>query len=392
MDAFSSAIDIAKAIRSKEVSPVEIADLYLERIERIEPTLNAFSHRADDDVRAAAARAADAVARPTAHELPPFHGVPLPIKNLNPVAGWPCTYGSRGATSAPREESDPIVQRFVDAGFVLLGNDELTGVRHHLLHGKRRARHHAQPLESVAHTWRLERRRGRSSRIGHGADRPRERRRRVDSHPRLVQRVGRAQAGRGRVPNEFIELEGFVSEGVLSRTVADTAALLDVLGVVDPLVFFSAPQPPEPYSILASTPPGRLRIGFTLEAPLGLPVDPECSAAVGATTAALEALGHDVREVKLEIPDMDKFVESFVTIWNTGSAWSPIDDWDAIEPLNAALRTAARAVDSLSFAESVRATQRLARPLIAMFEHDVDVLVTPTMTVLPPRVGAWREG
>src|SRR3954471_10526713 len=74
MDAFSSAIDIAKAIRSKQVSPVEVADLFLERIDRFEPTLNAFAHRADDEVRAAAARAADAVAQPTAHDLPPFHG------------------------------------------------------------------------------------------------------------------------------------------------------------------------------------------------------------------------------------------------------------------------------------------------------------------------------
>src|SRR5205085_3936166 len=74
------------------------------------------------------------------------------------------------------------------------------------------------------------------------------------------------------------------------------------------------------------------------------------------------------------------------------SAWSPMEDWDAIEPLNQALRAAARAVDSLAFAESVRATQRLARPLIAMFENDFDVLVTPTMSVPPPPVGAWREG
>src|SRR3954471_15929839 len=121
MDASSSAIDLAKAIRSKEVSPVEVADFYLDRIDRLDPPLNAFSHRADDDVRAAAARAADLVAQPTAHDLPPFHGVPLPIKNLNAVAGWPCTYGSNGATRNPRSESDPIVQRFVDAGFVLLG-------------------------------------------------------------------------------------------------------------------------------------------------------------------------------------------------------------------------------------------------------------------------------
>src|SRR5205807_4095210 len=87
----------------------------------LEPSLNAFAHRADDDVHSAAKRAADVVATTAPEDLPPFVGVPIPIKNLNPVAGWPCTYGSNGARRTPREESDPIVDRFLDAGFVLLG-------------------------------------------------------------------------------------------------------------------------------------------------------------------------------------------------------------------------------------------------------------------------------
>src|SRR5437899_10089432 len=72
--------------------------------------------------------------------------------------------------------------------------------------------------------------------------------------------------------------------------------------------------------------------------------------------------------------------------------WSPMDDWDAIEPLNAALRAEARKVDSLAFAEAVRTTQRLARPIIAPFGRDFDLLVSPTMAVQPPKVGTWREG
>src|SRR5439155_3494441 len=142
----------------------------------------------------------------------------------------------------------------------------------------------------------------------------------------------------GRVPNEFIELEGFVAEGVLTRTVADTAALYDVLDVVDPLVFFSAPRPPKPYAELAAADPPKLRVAFTTTAPLDLPVDPECVTAVTKTVAALEAAGHSVFETTLEMPEQDTFVERFIVIWNTGSAWSPMDDWDAIEPLNTALR------------------------------------------------------
>src|SRR6476659_10150326 len=121
MDAFTPAVEIAAAIRRKEISPVEVADLYLDRIEQFDGTLNAFCHRADDEVRAAPKRAADVVATSDTADLPPFYGVPLPIKDLNAVAGWPSTRGSRGTSWEPQTESDLVVERFVEAGFILLG-------------------------------------------------------------------------------------------------------------------------------------------------------------------------------------------------------------------------------------------------------------------------------
>jgi amidase len=122
IDPFAPAVELAAAIRRKEVSPVEVADTYLDRIDALDPRLNAFCHRADDDVRRAAAAAADAVVHATSSDdLPPFLGVPLPVKDLLDVAGWPTTYGSAGAGRGPVAASDPVVQRFVDAGFVLLG-------------------------------------------------------------------------------------------------------------------------------------------------------------------------------------------------------------------------------------------------------------------------------
>ena len=392
VDPFTSAVDLARAIRTREVSPVEVADFYLERIDALEPSLNAFSHRADDDVRLAATRAADAVATTPADELPPFHGVPIPIKNLNPVAGWPCTYGSNGARRTPREESDPIVHRFIDAGFVLLGmtNSPEFGTISY--------------TESDAHgitrnPWNTDRTPGGSSGgagaavasgmapIAHASDGGGSIR-----IPASCNGLVGLKGGRGRVPNEFIELEGFVCEGVVTRTVADTAAAYDVLDVVDPLVFFSAPRPERPYAELAAMDPPKLRVAFTTSAPLDLPVDPECVAAVENTIAALESAGHATFETKLDMPELDTFVERFIVVWNTGSAWSPIDDWDAIEPVNAALRAQARQVDSLDFASAVRDVQRMARSLLAPFGRDFDVLVTPTMAVQPPTVGTWREG
>lgn len=122
VDPFTSAVELAAAIRRKEVSPVEVADCYLDRMDELNPRLNAFCHRSDDDVRDAASAAADAIVRAaSADDLPPFHGVPLPIKDLLDVAGWPTTHGSAGASQAAASLSDPVVRRFTDAGFVLLG-------------------------------------------------------------------------------------------------------------------------------------------------------------------------------------------------------------------------------------------------------------------------------
>lgn len=122
IDPFTCAAELAAAIRRKEVSPVEVADCYLERMDRLDPQLNAFCHRADDEVRKAAAAAADAVVRAaSAQDLPPFHGIPLPIKDLLDVAGWPTSHGSAGASKTPAAVSDPVVQRLVDAGFIPLG-------------------------------------------------------------------------------------------------------------------------------------------------------------------------------------------------------------------------------------------------------------------------------
>src|SRR5262245_16062390 len=122
IDPFISALELAAAIRDKEVSPVEVTDLYLDRIDELDPRLNAFCHRADDAVRDAAVAAADAITRASSREdLPPFHGVPLPIKDLVDVGGWPTTHGSAGASRLPAPASEPVVQRFVDAGFLLLG-------------------------------------------------------------------------------------------------------------------------------------------------------------------------------------------------------------------------------------------------------------------------------
>jgi amidase len=393
MDAFSSALDIAAAIKAKDVSPLEVTDAYLARIDKLEHDLNTFAHQDPERVRRAASEATETVARADdTAELPPFHGVPMPIKNLNPVAGWPCTYGSRGASTGPRANSDALVERFVAAGFVLLGmtNTPEFGTISY--------------TESDAHgitrnPWDSTRTPGGSSGgsaaaaaagmapIGHANDGGGS----IRIPASCCGLVGH-KPSRGRVPNEFIELEGLVAEHVVARTVADSAATLDVGAVIDPLVFFSAPQPPEPYADLVRDAPPLLRVGYTTTPALDVPVDPACVAAVEEACRALQAAGHDVFEITLTVPDTDALMAAFMILWNTGSTWSPIERPEEMEPQNAALVAAARGVDSLTYAGAVRQTQQLARMVLANFGGDFDVLITPTMACLPPEVGSWRAG
>jgi amidase len=393
MDTFASALEIAAAIRAKQVSPLEVADLFLDRIDMLERDLNAFAHQDPERVRRAASGATDAVARADdTAELPAFHGVPMPIKDLNPVAGWPCTYGSRAGSTGPQAHSDPLVERFVAAGFVLLGmtNTPEFGTISY--------------TESDAHgitrnPWDPARTPGGSSGgsaaavaagmapIAHASDGGGS----IRIPASCCGLVGH-KPSRGRVPNEFIPLEGFVAEHVVARTVADSAAALDVGAVIDPLVYFSAPQPPGHYAELVREAPPPLRVGYTTTPAIDLPVDPACVAAVEEACRALEAAGHDVFEATPALPGTDTLMAAFTTLWNTGSVWSPIERPDEIEPLNAALVAAARGVDSFTFATAVRQTQQIARMVLADFGRDVDVLVTPTMACLPPEVGSWRAG
>jgi amidase len=392
VDNFATALDLAAAVRRKEVSPVELVDHYLARIDELNPALNAVCFRADDEVRAAAARAADAVTKTPADELPPFHGVPLPIKDLNNVAGWPTTYGSRGASSNPVTESDLVVQRFVDGGFVLLAKTatpEFGTVSYT----------ESDALGVTRNPWNTDHTPGGSSggagsavasgmaAIAHASDGGGSIR-----IPASCNGLVGLKASRNRIPNAVNELEGFATSGVLTRTVADTAAALDLIGAPDPLSWYNAPPPPAPFAQLAASAPPRLRVAITSQPPLDMPVAQACIDAVEAAAKLLESLGHEIVETTIELPDAERFVESFGVIWNTGSAGLPLVDWDAIEPLNAMLRVAGQALDSVSYVASVMTTQVLGRPLMAAFGRDFDVLVSPTMAVEPPKCGSVWDG
>ncbi len=195
IDPFTPAVELAGAIRRKEVSPVEVVDGYLERIDELDPRLNAFCHRADDDVRKAAAAAADAVVHADVDRRPP--AVPR-----RPAA-------DQGPRRRGRLAHDPRVRRRQPGAGRRIGpgraavrgrgvraarEDHHLRVRHRALHRERGPGHLPQPMGPRPHAGRLVEWLGRRGRRRDGADRARRRRRRLDPHPGVVQRPRRAQA------------------------------------------------------------------------------------------------------------------------------------------------------------------------------------------------------
>lgn len=387
MDAFRSATDWAAAIRRREVSPVELTDLYLDRIDRLDPQLNAFCFRADDEVRASAKIAEDALMATPADELGPFHGVPLPIKDLNDVRGWPTTYGSRGGSSNAVADDCLVVARFRAAGFVFLGKTNTPEL------GTISCTENDR-FGATRNPWDTSRTPGGSSGgagaavasgmapMAHASDGGGSIR-----IPASCNGLVGLKPSRNRISTGTNSIEGFATDGVVSRTVADTAAALDVLAAPDPLFWYNAPPTSRPFTELARRAPGRLRIGVSATPSVDLPVDAEVLAAHAAAVELLAGLGHEMVPVELSMPDPERFTEAFTIVWNTGSAGLPIDV-TAMEPLNVALRNMALGLDSIKYVEAVYRTQLMSRPIIEPFGRDFDVLLTPTMACLPPAVGS----
>jgi Asp-tRNA(Asn)/Glu-tRNA(Gln) amidotransferase A subunit family amidase len=117
---YGTLTEIAHEIRSKNVSPVEIVELHLKRIEALQPKLNAFVHLDAEGAREQARAAEGFVMRGV--QLGPLHGVPLTIKSCIDVAGWPCPAGSLLRKDYVAKQDAPLVTRLKAAGAILLGN------------------------------------------------------------------------------------------------------------------------------------------------------------------------------------------------------------------------------------------------------------------------------
>jgi amidase len=381
--------ELAALVRDGEVSARELTERALERIEALDPGLCAFTHV--DAERAFAAATAIGPGDPR-----PFAGVPTAIKDNRLVEGMPVTLGATltGDFRAPADQF--LVRRLREAGFVLLGKTSLPEFG--ILPTTEPTR-----FGPARNPWDRERTPGGSSGgaaaavaaglvpVAHGNDGGGS----IRIPAACCGLVGLKPA-RGRVSLGPVEGASFlVQDGMLTRTVADSAALLDVLAGYEAGDAWWAPPPPAPFAALAARDPGRRRIALTTTPPLpDLTVEPECLRVVHEAAELLAELGHAVEEIEAPWTQpglLDLFAASFgpsvaFSIELAAQLRGSEPRQDELEPLSWRLLERARELPSSTFLLLEMQLQALARHVIATLAP-YDALLTPALAQRPVPIG-----
>ncbi|MBX3466356.1 MAG: amidase [Planctomycetes bacterium] len=384
------ALGLAALVRAGEVTARELVDEALARLDALNPRLNAVVA-----VRAAAARAA--AAGPLEG---PLAGVPFLLKDLlGAIAGESTTCGSRlwqGHVAACDTE---LVRRFGRAGLICVGRSSTPELG--ILPVTE-----PEAYAPARNPWDLSRTPGGSSGgsaaavaagivpLASGGDGGGSIR-----IPASCCGLFGLKPSRGRTPTgpEAVEhWQGCAVEHVLTRTVRDSAAVLDATHGPDPGAPYVAPPPARPFLEEVGAPPGRLRIAFTRRPLLPAPgVHPDCVAAVDEAAALCAELGHEVEEAHPPL-DGDAFARAFV-LMIIGEVAADLRAAERtlgrrvrhgdIEPGTHVLRLLGEAYSAADFALAVRDLKATGRVLAPFFARH-DVLLTPTLATPPLPVGA----
>ena len=380
--AFLPATEQARLIRERQVSPVELVELYLERIEQLDPELGAYvTVRGDEALAEAHTKAGEPAEAP-------FHGVPISLKDLDTTAGIRTTFSSQAFASNIPDFDLAHVTRLKAAGFVILGKTNTpefgtTAFTDSSLNGPCRT------------PWDLTRNAGGSSggagaavaaglcAIAQGSDGGGSIR-----IPASCCGVFGFKASRGRVSNApFVPGIGLGTTGPLARTAADAAAYLDVVCGYEWGDPFPAAPPERPFAEEIGVDPGALRVAFTTEPPGDFDVDDACTAAARDAADLLASLGHEVEETAPDWGGPD-LMDDFKPIWQTAPALYPIRDPSVLSPLNQAFLQGALETSSGAYAVAVSRLQLRARRIASLWSR-YDLLLTPTLALRPALVG-WE--
>jgi amidase len=382
--AFTPATDLARLIRRREVSPLELVELYLDRIQQFNPQLGSYLTVTAELAIADAKVKTETLT--TTSELPPLFGVPISIKDLNAVAGIPCTYGNPALLQNIPNYDDGVVTRIKQGGLTILGKTATSELG---------SFPYTEPtgFPPARNPWNLAYTPGGSSggaaaavaaglcALAQGSDGGGS----IRGPAACCGLVG-IKPSRGRVTHAPVgnRLGGIATNGPIARTVADAAALLDVMSgyVTGDPYWLPNPEP----SFLAATQeqPGNLRIAFSTSIPPLGEADSNCQQSVLKTVQLLTELGHTVEE---KCPDFSALVEPFQVVWQAAVAASGIPI-EALQPLNQFLFSRTGSVGE--YLQAVAQMQIVSRQIVAFFDT-VDVLVLPVYLHSPIRVGEWAD-
>ena len=382
-------LGLAQAIRNGETTAAEAVEAAVSIIERRNPSLNAVVYTAFEEARdLACGSLADG----------PFSGTPFLIKDLAmPVAGWPRTSGSRFARGIVDRQDGGLTARYRSSGVIPIGKTNtpefgITGTTEGALLGPCR------------NPWNPEHISGGSSGgsaaavasgmvpIAHASDGLGS----IRIPAACCGLVG-LKVTRDRVPNlpdGYDYAAGFVVDHVVSRTVRDSAAMLDATDAPEADSPYPAPPKAGPFLAEVGRSPGRLRISWSSETPSGRPVDPQIQAALERTADLLRRLGHDVVEEGLGIDYRALYAaRGPVSGANFAAGMARLiqeigrePEPDELEPLTWAALKAGRQVTGEMALRSLQELRILNRATLSFF-RERDIYLTPVLGTPVPLVG-----
>ncbi len=383
--AFLDATAQAELVRQKKVKPIELVEAAIARIEQFNPTLNAVITPMYELARTAAAQ-----------KLPagPFRGGPFLLQDLlASFAGVRMTLGAKLLQGFVPDHDSELVARYKRAGLIVVGKTNtpefgILPTTEPLLFGPCR------------NPWNTGHSTGGSSGgsaaavaagmvpMAHGNDGGGSIR-----IPASCCGVFGLKPTRARNPlgPDFGDLmSGLVAEHALTRSVRDSAALLDATAGPDVGDPYWAPPPARPYRQEVGADPGRLRIAFTTRAAAGVTVDADCLQAVEDTAKLCAELGHEVEEKTLPI-NPEVLINAFSVLWSAGTA-STLKILGAVreqvEPLTWALNEMSAQSSAADYILALQTLQSISRE-VARFFQDTDVLLTPTLAEPPLPLGSF---